>query len=57
MNDMHVPTSVQYWSTLLTGLNGDCDGGSVPLVYDVHAVHHDHPSFAGGEDGLLITLA
>ena len=42
---------------VLTGLNGHCDGGLVPLVCDGHAVHLDHPAVAGGEDGLLITLA
>ena len=42
---------------VLTGLNGDHDGGSVPLNCEGHAVHLAPPATADGEDGFLIALA
>ena len=42
---------------MLTGLNGDYDGGSVPLDCEGHVIHLAQPSVADGEDGFLITLA
>ena len=39
---------------VLTGFNGDYDGGTVPLDCEGHTVHLAHPAAA---DGFLIALA
>ena len=59
---MHVPASIHFCSMrhfvllvlsapvalMLTGINGDCDGGSVPFDCEGQAGRLAHPTAAGG---------